>query len=223
LHCHIPIVLTVRACPLGHIRFRSISRDAAASVLPNLLLPLQTVTVCLYGQTTPRLRQAGMEFAVWMFKHAAAEQLSPAAASILEGCLQLLDEGGGLPPLLPQLLPRALAPSPSVVVSPLLLHPPGGPPVCQDGCFNPGSLAHGTLGLAWVDRIAMALAKHPGVPASLSPERAVVPPRLPPVAASTRAGDAASLTLRGFTYQAVGQLAQRQPQAFAGRTDIAAR
>ncbi len=45
---------------------------------------------------------------------------------------------------------------------------------------------------------------------------------------STNAGgarglDVTGLTLRGFTYQAVGQLAQRQPQAFAGRTDIAAR
>jgi hypothetical protein len=39
---------------------------------------------------------------------------------------------------------------------------------------------------------------------------------------STRGSDVTSLTLRGFTYQAVGQLAQRQPAAFAGRTDIAA-
>lgn len=33
----------------------------------------------------------------------------------------------------------------------------------------------------------------------------------------------AGLSLRGFTYQAIGQLAQRQPQAFAGRLDIATR
>lgn len=42
-------------------------------------------------------------------------------------------------------------------------------------------------------------------------------------AGSARSLDVTGLTLRGFTYQAVGQLAQRQPQAFAGRTDIAAR
>lgn len=42
-------------------------------------------------------------------------------------------------------------------------------------------------------------------------------------AGATRGLDVTGLTLRGFTYQAVGQLAQRQPQAFAGRTDIAAR
>ncbi len=56
---------------------------------------MQTVTVCLFGaQTTPRLRQAGMEFAVWVFKHAEPSQLAPAAATILDGCLSLLDDGG---------------------------------------------------------------------------------------------------------------------------------
>jgi hypothetical protein len=35
-----------------------------------------------------------MEFAVWVFKHAAPAQLAPAAPSILDGCLQLLDDGG---------------------------------------------------------------------------------------------------------------------------------
>jgi hypothetical protein len=49
--------------------------------------------VCLYGQqTTPRLRQGGMEFAVWVFKHASPQQLAPAGASILDTCLQLLDD-----------------------------------------------------------------------------------------------------------------------------------
>ncbi|PRW21127.1 proteasome-associated ECM29-like protein isoform X1 [Chlorella sorokiniana] len=104
---------------------------AAANCFPH---SLTTVTVCLYSpQTTPRLRQGGMEFAVWVFKHAAPEQLAPAAGSILDGLLQLLDDG------------------------------------------------------------------------------------------AARGLDVTGLTLRGFTYQAVGQLAQRQPQAFAGRTDIAAR
>ncbi|PSC71704.1 proteasome-associated ECM29-like protein [Micractinium conductrix] len=104
---------------------------AAANCFPH---PLTTVTVCLYGaSTTPRLRQGGMEFAVWVFKHAAPEQLAPAAPSILDSLLTLLDD------------------------------------------------------------------------------------------ASTHGSDVTSLTLRGFTYQAIGQLSQRQPQAFAGHTDIAAR
>lgn len=75
------------------------SHRAASSQLPPqpaspiLVPPTQTVTVCLYSsQTTPRLRQAGMEFAVWVFKHSAPAQLAPAAASILDGCLQLLDD-----------------------------------------------------------------------------------------------------------------------------------
>lgn len=31
----------------------------------------------------------------WVFKHAAPEQLAPAAGSILDGLLQLLDDGEG--------------------------------------------------------------------------------------------------------------------------------
>lgn len=42
-------------------------------------------------------------------------------------------------------------------------------------------------------------------------------------AESTQGLDSVALMLRGFTYQAIGQLAQRQPKAFAGRIDIAAR
>lgn len=55
-----------------------------------------------------------------------------------------------------------------------------------------------------------------------SPHQALPLP-LFPIAASTQGADVSALTLRGFTYQAVGQLAQRQPGAFAGRMDIAAR
>ncbi|GAB4815511.1 hypothetical protein N2152v2_002557 [Parachlorella kessleri] len=104
---------------------------AAANCFPHTLT---AITTCLYGAgTTPRLRQQGMELAVWVFKHSAPQQLEPAAPAILEGCLNLLDTE------------------------------------------------------------------------------------------STRGQDTVSLTLRGFTYQAIGQLAQCQPQAFAGRTDIAER
>lgn len=141
------------------------------------LLHAQTVTVCLYGaQTTPRLRQAGMEFAVWVFKHAEPAQLAPAAASILDSCLQLLDDGAWLG--------RRLRPGPRL------------------GCLPRAQL------LGWLT--ALGIEPHP------SPARRSA-------AASTRGGDVGGLTLRGFTYQAVGQLAQRQPQAFAGRLDIATR
>ena len=80
--------------------------------------PPQTVTVCLYGQqTTPRLRQGGMEFAVWLFKHAEPSQLAPAAAHILEGTLNLLDDGAPAAVLLAALI---LGPAG-------LLHRPGRP------------------------------------------------------------------------------------------------
>lgn len=132
------------------IRGSAVCRAQAARTPPNPALlciasPAQTVTVCLYSpQTTPRLRQGGMEFAVWVhafegeplcdlcmrtwnvpphasqscvprcfalrrplsslhspppvvcswvFKHAAPAQLAPAAASILDSLLQLLEDG----------------------------------------------------------------------------------------------------------------------------------
>ena len=156
----------------------------------------QTVTVCLYGQsTTPRLRQAGMEFAVWVFKHAAPAQLAPAAPSILDGCLQLLDDGGlacvwGLMCL-----------SPALSVAWCLVR-------CWASCRPPKASA--ATSLTHLD------------PATPPPPSPPTPPHTQHLAGSTRGGDVTSLTLRGFTYQAVGQLAQRQPRAFAGRTDIAA-
>ena len=42
-------------------------------------------------------------------------------------------------------------------------------------------------------------------------------------AAAGSQADAATLTLRGFTYQAIGQLSQRVPSLFQQDTDIAAR
>jgi hypothetical protein len=41
--------------------------------------------------TTARLKQAGMEFAVWIFKHASDEQLKPMAPIILASLIKLLD------------------------------------------------------------------------------------------------------------------------------------
>jgi Proteasome stabiliser len=48
----------------------------------------------VYGaDTTLRLKQAGMEFAVWVFKQAADAQLAPMAPVVLQGLLRLLDAG----------------------------------------------------------------------------------------------------------------------------------
>ena len=55
---------------------------------------LQAIFECVYGPgTTVRLKQAGMEFAVWVFKHASAGQLQAAAPEILRALLALLDDG----------------------------------------------------------------------------------------------------------------------------------
>ena len=42
-------------------------------------------------------------------------------------------------------------------------------------------------------------------------------------AAATSGYDAASQALRGFTYQALGQLSQCLPETFIGRIDVASR
>lgn len=48
--------------------------------------------------TTPRLQQQGMEFAVWMLKHANIAILLPIVPVIVENCLALLDKGTGTAP-----------------------------------------------------------------------------------------------------------------------------
>lgn len=49
----------------------------------------------MYGiGTTLRLKQAGMEFAVWVFKHAEGTALETAGPSLLRALLHLLDDGG---------------------------------------------------------------------------------------------------------------------------------
>lgn len=54
---------------------------------------MQVVFACVYGEgTTLRLKQYGMEFAVWVFKHAADDQLLPSAPTILKGLTNLLFE-----------------------------------------------------------------------------------------------------------------------------------
>ncbi|DBB07277.1 TPA: hypothetical protein ACH3X3_008782 [Trebouxia sp. C0006] len=102
---------------------------AAANFFPGAV---QVILSCVYGTTTTvRLKQQGMEFAVWVFKHADDAQLQPHSNVILQKLLQLLNEEGA-------------------------------------------------------------------------------------------SSDTPTLTLRGFTYQAVGQLAKRAPQLFQKDTDIAA-
>ena len=59
-----------------------------------MLLDLQVILSCVYGPTsTARLKQQGMEFAVWVFKDTDDAQLQPHANSILQNLLQLLNQG----------------------------------------------------------------------------------------------------------------------------------
>ena len=54
----------------------------------------QVILSCVYGTaTTARLKQQGMEFAVWVFKHADDAQLQPHSNVILQNLLRLLNEG----------------------------------------------------------------------------------------------------------------------------------
>ncbi|KAJ9146595.1 hypothetical protein P3X46_028837 [Hevea brasiliensis] len=53
---------------------------------------LQCIFGCIYGSgTTSRMRQLGMEFTVWVFKHAQINQLKLMGPVILNGILKLLD------------------------------------------------------------------------------------------------------------------------------------
>lgn len=56
----------------------------------------QTVFVCVYDPAAQRLRQPGMEFAVWIFKHADTAPLQATAPPMLSGLLHLLDDGAHL-------------------------------------------------------------------------------------------------------------------------------
>ncbi|WOK96791.1 hypothetical protein Cni_G05498 [Canna indica] len=61
----------------------------AANSFPSTL---QCIFGCIYGSgTTSRLKQLGMEFTVWVFKHAAADQLKLMGPVILSGILRSLD------------------------------------------------------------------------------------------------------------------------------------
>ncbi|XVF04907.1 hypothetical protein REPUB_Repub05bG0125300 [Reevesia pubescens] len=61
----------------------------AANSFPSTL---QCIFGCIYGTaTTSRLRQLGMEFTVWVFKHSKLDQLKLMGPLILNGILKLLD------------------------------------------------------------------------------------------------------------------------------------
>jgi proteasome component ECM29 len=134
---------------------------------------LQAIFACVFeARSTLRLKHAGMEFAVWTFKHAAQEPLDRAAKPALQGLLMLLDNGAGFP--LPYLL------------------------ICQHAgvpCISQTSVCC----------ICLCYQQH------------CCP-------ADTAAGsDAASAAVRGFTYQAIGQLASRVPILFTSDVSIARR
>ncbi|KAF7058005.1 hypothetical protein CFC21_065146 [Triticum aestivum] len=62
---------------------------AAANAFP---YTLQCIFGCIYGSgTTSRLKQLGMEFTVWVFKHAVMDQLKLIGPVILSGILRSLD------------------------------------------------------------------------------------------------------------------------------------
>lgn len=62
---------------------------AAANSFPSTL---QCIFSCIYGNdTTPRLKQSGMEFAFWVLKHAKMDQLKLMGPLILNGILKSLD------------------------------------------------------------------------------------------------------------------------------------
>ncbi|KAJ3684358.1 hypothetical protein LUZ61_013522 [Rhynchospora tenuis] len=67
---------------------------AAANAFP---FSLQCIFGCIYGNgTTSRLKQLGMEFTVWVFKHAALDQLKLMGPIILSGVLRSLDGSSSL-------------------------------------------------------------------------------------------------------------------------------
>ncbi|KAI4386203.1 hypothetical protein MLD38_004156 [Melastoma candidum] len=62
---------------------------AAANTFPSTL---QCIFACIYGHgTTMRLKQLGMEFTVWVFKHARLDQLQMMGPVILTGIIKSLD------------------------------------------------------------------------------------------------------------------------------------
>ncbi|KAI9194392.1 hypothetical protein LWI28_005521 [Acer negundo] len=62
------------------------------SAANNFPATLQCIFGCMYGTgTTSRLKQLGMEFTVWVFKHAKVDQLKLMGPVILNGILKLLD------------------------------------------------------------------------------------------------------------------------------------
>ncbi|KAG1660153.1 hypothetical protein FOA52_007810 [Chlamydomonas sp. UWO 241] len=64
---------------------------AAANAFP---ATVQTVSECIYGpRSNVRLKQQGMEFAVWVFKHADLNHLKAMGPGMLTGLLASLEEG----------------------------------------------------------------------------------------------------------------------------------
>lgn len=88
------IELAARRVPAGPtLRSRLLTLFSKSVVAANAApWAMMTVTTCLFGTgATPKVQQQGMEFAVWMFKHAEPATLAPAAPAVVENCLSLLD------------------------------------------------------------------------------------------------------------------------------------
>ncbi|MEW5319235.1 MAG: hypothetical protein WDW38_010400 [Sanguina aurantia] len=66
---------------------------AAANRFPAVV---QTISECVLGAgTTLRLKQQGVEFAVWVFKHAGEAELRAMAPVVLEGLIRTIEDSAG--------------------------------------------------------------------------------------------------------------------------------
>ena len=204
---------------------------AAANAFPE---NLRTVFACVYGRgTTLRLKQAGMEFAVWVFRHARAAPLQAAAPAVLRVLLHLLDDSAPLPKTL--FTPRCMCKS--------RLSPPCRSCHAVSHAWSACCVQAACLALPCADCDA-ACRHHTGSSAIFSgqsrPSTSQCEGRhcrhqsthdavgnlccMRAVRAEAAAGtDAAAAALRGFTYQAVGQLAARAPAVVRGDPSVAAR
>jgi hypothetical protein len=165
---------------------------AAANRFP---VTFDTVRECVFGAgASSRLKQQGMEFAVWVFKHAQKEQLQQVGCA---GCARAV--WAAWPLLWQPLEPACLIVPATATAVPV-----------QD---------------SWGERRAPPdRPPRPPPPTQMGPEvlqgllqSLDLPPGTPPPS------DTHSLAVRGFAYQALGQLATRLPALFAGSADVAAR
>ena len=168
-----------------------------------------------------------MEFAVWVFRHAAEHQLKAMGPAMLQvgggGAgerVGVAGGGGGGGGMLGRVWVGELSSSRSGLKTLQVI-------LC---CLLPGAGegrggGKGLKGRADLSNIAIS-DRRPVCFTALPPPPSTLPSPcyhqgLLESLAEGGAQDTASMTLRGFAYQAVGCLAQRVPQLLGGRTDIA--